>query len=255
MATEGTHKISMKEYTKSNHLKHQIIIYTWLSRLGSAGAAVFLVATLYVLTISYAASAISATLFFGCWSWKKDSNRNRDIYASGFEGEERLKNTLQRTLSDEYTAFFNIVAKRIGEIDCLVIGPSGFYIFEAKNYSGEIIHDESGWWRIKRGGRFTRAERINSPSGQVLSSLNRLKKYLRQNGIDIWIEGVVILTNPSALLTLDKEPKGVKAITIHETGTVFNSKGLSREKSLKGLYLPSAKFKIKEESDMMKTKS
>lgn len=211
----------MKEYTKSNHLKQKIEIYTWLSRLTSAGTAAFFVIALLALPRSYAASAISAALFLGCCSWNKDFLRQREIYTAGFEGEQILRNALGRILSNEYSAFFNVIIDGVGEIDCFVIGPSGLYVFEAKNNSGEIIHDENGWWRIKGKGRFARSEQLKSPSAQLLRTLNRLKRFLKKHGINVWLEGVIVFTNPAASLTLAKEPTSVKAITIHQIESVF----------------------------------
>lgn len=123
----------MKEYTESNHLKRKIMMFTWLSRLSSAGTAVFFVIVLIALGRSYAASAISAALFLGCCRWKKDFINQREIYAAGFEGEQILRNALRKMLTDEYSAFFNIIIDGVGEIDCIVIGPAGLYVIEAKH--------------------------------------------------------------------------------------------------------------------------
>ena len=212
----------MKEYTKSDHLKRNIKLYTWLSRLTSAGTAVFFVIALLALTKSYTTSAISAALFLGCCSWKKNFLRQREIYTAGFEGEQILKNALGRMLSNEYSAFFNIIIDGVGEIDCLVIGPSGLYIFEVKHHTGEIVYDENGWWRTKGRGRFARSEQLKSPSGQVLGTLNRLKKFLIRHGANVWIEPIVVFTNPAASLTLAKKPIGVKAITVDRIKSVIN---------------------------------
>ena len=232
----------MNEYTKSDHLKRNINLYTWLSRLTSAGTAVFFVIALLALTRSYTASAISAALFLGCCSWNKDFTRQREIFTSGFEGEQLLRNSLSKTLSNEYSAFFNIIIDGVGEIDCLVIGPSGLYIFEAKHHTGEIVHDEDGWWRIKGRGRVARSEQLKSPSSQVLGTLNRLKKFLRKRGANVWIEPVVVFTNPAASLTVVKELNGVKVITIHQIESIFNEEynlslkdGQKIESLLKGI--------------------
>ena len=133
-----------------------------------------------------------------------------------------MRKSLSKILSNEYSAFFNVVIRGVGEIDCFVIGPSGLYIFEAKHHTGEIVYDEDGWWRIRGRGRFVRSEQLKSPTGQVLGTLSRLKKFLRKHGANVWIEPVVVFTNPAASLTLAKEPIGAKAITIDRIKSVIN---------------------------------
>jgi hypothetical protein len=58
-------------------------------------------------------------------------------------------------LSDEYTAYYNFPVNGDGgifDIDYILVGPSGVYVFEVKHHHGLILHRNGNWARIKVAG-------------------------------------------------------------------------------------------------------
>lgn len=69
-------------------------------------------------------------------------------WAKGADGEQRLANRLDRELSDIAVVLHDRkVPKTRGNIDHLVIAPSGIWIVDAKNYSGKVERRDVGGWR------------------------------------------------------------------------------------------------------------
>lgn len=70
-------------------------------------------------------------------------NRQRKlflIFRSGRLGELRITKELQK-LPDSFSVFSGFVPKGRGDIDFVVIGPTGIYAVETKNHSGRIGFD------------------------------------------------------------------------------------------------------------------
>jgi hypothetical protein len=60
-------------------------------------------------------------------------------YADGASGEERVAKAL-RNLSDEFHVIHGIETPH-GDVDHLVIGPTGVFCLDAKHWSGNVTHD------------------------------------------------------------------------------------------------------------------
>ena len=150
------------------------------------------------------AIVIGAIVFFGFIIVRSspDSYREADskILASGIEGERIAANILSR-LSDEYVVYQDVVISYGGgssEIDNIVVGPSGVFAVETKNHNGNIVgnYEEHTWEqeKIGRGGSLY-SEELHSPVKQIGTHIYRLANYLRDNGVQIYVEGAVLFTN------------------------------------------------------------
>ncbi len=194
--------------------------------LCAAGAVFFSLAGAGLLAKNVIAAAISFGAMILCILYFQKLSAERGIRAAGLKGEKALRKALKRMLPDEYTAFFNIIPGGGREIDCLLVGPSGVYAFEAKHSKGEILYNENGWRQIKAKGRNSYCKNPGSLSGQIKSAVHGLKRHLKGNGIDVWIEAVLVFTHPETALSISRDLEGIKAVTIDKIGTVIGNKDI-----------------------------
>lgn len=74
--------------------------------------------------------------------------RDEAIWTSGSEGERGVAEALSSQLSDEWTLISGYRNAK-GEIDQLLIGPSGVMAIEVKAINGVVHCDGDAWWRDK----------------------------------------------------------------------------------------------------------
>lgn len=130
-----------------------------------------------------------------------------DILVSGISGE-RIAAKVLATLPDRYTVFQNVIVYYDGkksEIDNIVVGNSGVFIIEVKNHNGHIVGDvEDTYWtqhKVGRGGT-SYANEIYSPVRQVGTQIYCLANYLRQEGVNTYIQGMVYFVNKNCQVSL-----------------------------------------------------
>ncbi|MDD5111386.1 MAG: nuclease-related domain-containing protein [Candidatus Altiarchaeota archaeon] len=170
----------------------------------------FLATMLFVLGIRPYASVglvmIPLSYVLGVYAYM-----NYLTWSSGPRGERRVLEDLMR-LSDDYFLARNVViAPSRGDIDYIVIGPTGVFVVETKNVGGVVSCDGDTWSRHKvgRGGRIYRLG-VGNPSRQVNRSAKNLKDFLLKHKADIfgsnvphlWVNSVLVFTNENASLNL-----------------------------------------------------
>lgn len=135
------------------------------------------------------------------------SANDTDILVSGINGE-RIATKILSTLPDGYTVFQNVIVnydKKKSEIDNIVVGRSGVFIVEVKNHNGHIEGNlKDKYWiqhKVGRGGTPYTDEMYN-PVKQVGTQIYCLANYLRQNGVNTYIEGVVYFANNTCSVSL-----------------------------------------------------
>ena len=118
---------------------------------------------------------------------------------AGRLGEKVATTIIREVLNDDDTLFTNVEIFADGkqtELDNLVINSHGIYIFEVKNYSGELYgtKEDYEWLQSKMtpGGNFHQ-KNVKNPIKQVNRQVYILSRFLKENGIDAWVEGYVIL--------------------------------------------------------------
>lgn len=213
----------MKEYCKSNHLRAAYWRAIGLMALCAVGAVIFFLAGVGLLAVNVIAAIASFGAALLCIWYFQRMNDERGIRAAGLEGEKALRKALKRMLPDEYAAFFNIIPEGGREIDCLLVGPSGVYAFEAKHSKGKISYNANGWRQVKGRGKNAYYKKLGSPSGQIRGAVGGLKRYLKNKGIDVWIEAVLVFTHPEAALSISRDMDGIKVVTIDKIGTAIGS--------------------------------
>ncbi|OPY66894.1 MAG: Nuclease-related domain protein [Syntrophorhabdaceae bacterium PtaU1.Bin034] len=147
-------------------------------------------------------------------------------YLQGMQGERILRNRLRSSgLSDEYTSYYNLPVNGNGktsDIDCVLVGPLGAFVFEAKHHRGLIFHRNGIWTQIKAGRRGTPyAVHLGDPAVQVSRNIRFLKTRLEGTCLNSpWIHGTIVFTNPCALLDING-PRWVKAVAVKDLHQIF----------------------------------
>jgi len=131
-------------------------------------------------------------------------------YRAGIIGERKVTRMLLAALSDEYSMFNDVKLKSMasGNIDHIVVGPTGIFVIETKNYKGKISYYGDNWEGVGR----------RSPSRQARINAMRIKKVLTSStsleSKSFWIQGIVVLAERRAKITERKRPKDVKVTTL-----------------------------------------
>ncbi len=101
----------------------------------------------------------------------------------GFSGEQLVGQVLARELPQDFVLINGLKLPRgSGDIDHLVVGPSGVFMLETKTMAGQIECAPDGTWRRTRIGRAgtAYAAYIGDPAAQVLWTL-RSSAHTRSN--------------------------------------------------------------------------
>jgi len=163
---------------------------------------VFFVSTLgMLLTLSvniYEEGALLASLvpLGGFYFFLRRYNR----YNGGLEGEERVAKLLRGNLGDDYFLINDLYLNSGGDIDHVVLGPTGVFVLETKNWSGEISCHGDYWQRIGRG-KF----KGGNPSLQVKRNAAKIARLIYASNAEnrLNIENIVEFTNSHAILHLN----------------------------------------------------
>ncbi len=108
-----------------------------------------------------------------------------------------IKSALKK---DDYL-FSNVTVihdNREAELDNVIVNKHGVFIIEVKNYSGELygLEDDYEWDKINTtayGNSY--CKKVKNPIIQVKRQVYILAKYLKYNGIEVCVEGYVLLMN------------------------------------------------------------
>lgn len=121
------------------------------------------------------------------------------VLVHGAKGEAELRKTLKRGLGDDYTCFFGIPVDGKGDFDCLVIGPDSVFAIESKHHGGIIDERDEDLVQIKIGRRGSfYPGKLKRPVWQLGSTIHKFKEMLKEEKIDVWMEGLLVFTNSDA---------------------------------------------------------
>ncbi len=142
-------------------------------------------------------------------------------YRCGMRGEQVLRaHLLSSGLGDHYTAYYNLPLNgngRNSDIDCVLVGPSGPFVFEVKHHHGLIFYRNGVWARIKMGRKGTLYRvQLGDPGAQLYRNIRKLKEMLGHTD-GFWFHGAVVFTNPQAVLDIEGL-RWVRAITVRGPG-------------------------------------
>jgi Nuclease-related domain/TadE-like protein len=141
----------------------------------------------------------------------------------GLSGERHVGQVLARELPQEYVLVNGLKLPRgAGDIDHLVVGPSGVFLLETKTMAGRIVCEPDGSWRRTKVGRAGTpyAAYIGDPAAQVQRNIFAVRDCLRTQlpGLfrrpPLWIEGLVVFPHPRT--ELDAEHSRVPAMRLDQ---------------------------------------
>lgn len=132
------------------------------------------------------------------WTFESASER------AGRHGEEIAAEIISRVLGEGDHLLTNIEITYDGrrvEMDCIVVNKFGAFIFEVKNYSGQLVGDEDDyeWQKIKitdTGNMY--AKQVKNPIRQLKRQVYLLAHYLQSHRIRVWVDGYVILLHQNS---------------------------------------------------------
>jgi hypothetical protein len=148
-------------------------------------------------------------LMIACCYYFLAQGRN---FKKGTIGEERVTRTLSTALNNEYSMLNDVKLRGIagGNIDHVVVGPTGIFVIETKNIKGKISYYGDNWEGVGR----------KSPSRQARINAMKIRKLLTSSSEPVsrplWIQGIVVFTNYKAEITVRKPPEHVKVTKIDE---------------------------------------
>lgn len=136
------------------------------------------------------------------------------VLNAGVVGENTTRQLI-RHLPGNYIAVSNVRIEFEGstsELDMIVVGPTGVFVIETKNYSGSIVGkvEDTNWKRAKRieyGQNY--AASFYSPVKQVATHAYRLSKFLKKNKIFVWVQGLVYFSDSAASIKISGNTKKI----------------------------------------------
>jgi hypothetical protein len=128
--------------------------------------------------------------------------RRYRIYNGGWAGEKLVVKMLGSRLSDDYFLLNDLhLSLGGGDIDHIVLGPSGVFVLETKNWRGEVTCCGDEWHRAGRPNF------KSSPSLQVKRNTAKIKQILDSiqslRSLNVEVEGLVVFTNNHSTLHLN----------------------------------------------------
>ncbi len=162
---------------------------------GSIGASIML--PLYaVLGGGGAAVAIHAivVIALAMWAWK--IMKDAQVRIQGAGGELGVKMTL-RGLDERFRVLGSVVIGKKGDIDFVVIGPTGVWVIEVKSHKGRI-RVENG--RLLRDNRPFDKDFLRQAWGATYALKDELKRCIP---MAIHIQPIVVFSSPYAKLGIE----------------------------------------------------
>lgn len=175
---------------KSSKYNSILIIGAFFSLIGLLGFIVTFL-SLFILIIG------AGLIYYGYNNGKSWNN--------GIKGEYIVAEYLNQ-LPEDYFVFNDVkFPGSYGNLDHVVVGPTGIYVIETKNYKGFFLVKGNEFF-YKNGNRVKKAK--GQPGKQVMANSMSLKKFLEDNGVDmdgIWISSIVTLIDNN--FKIEQKPK------------------------------------------------
>lgn len=125
-------------------------------------------------------------------------------YSSGIIGEKKVAAELTR-LSDKYHMFFNVYVKGEGDIDAVIVGPTGVLAIEVKRITGGTLFIKDDKWYVKN------SRGIRPLATDPVSQVKRAATFLHKFILDTWVDAVVALVDCRSEIYEHKKVRILKA--------------------------------------------
>jgi len=145
--------------------------------------------------------------------------RQNRRYKKGFDGERQLTKLLSSVLDDQYVLINDVEFRDgSGNIDHVVLGPTGIFAIETKNQRGMIECNGDVWNGVVG----------QNPSKQARNNAVRIYNRIRSSEVfkseKPWVQGVVVFTNKDVKLNI-QNPINVEIMKIDELANYILTKG------------------------------
>jgi Nuclease-related domain len=141
-----------------------------------------------------------------------DDTDTEEKIRAGIAGEQLVAAELGRALADDWTLLHGYRNRR-GEIDHLLVGPSGLFAIEVKNINATVYIDGDRWRADKYDnyGNLLEQRPIadrqgRSPSEQLNEPAAELERFLRERGQRVTVQRMVVLTHRRSRLGQSRHP-------------------------------------------------
>lgn len=126
---------------------------------------------------------------------------NLKLLRKGQQGEETVLNIFFSSLDHKWTIFRNVIipGTKFGDIDLILVGPTGIWCFEVKNYSGEF-RNIGDTWEHKVGSDWKPA--YGNTSKQAKRNAARVSTFLKSHQLTQWVHPVIVWANPESTIDI-----------------------------------------------------
>lgn len=159
---------------------------------------------------------------------------------SMIEHSYKATNKVLSGLPDSYTVYNNVFINE-SKLDRVVVGNNGVFIILDRSIKG-VIHcdkDQKSWIVDKTGrGGGSYTSNVGNPLKQLGWQIHTLSKYLKDNGVNIWIDGCVYFSNSDSDLLnkpygcFDSDKEVVSFILNYTPKKKINPQMINRVKDL-----------------------
>ena len=153
---------------------------------------------------------------------------------AGKRGEEYVQNLIRSVLNENDTLLTNISLEyenRKTELDNVIVNKYGVFIIEVKYYVGKLHGSEEDyeWLKVKTTDADEIYEKVvKNPIPQVKRQIDITARYLRDYGINVWVEGYAYFVNNNS--AVDSEHVLYDKEDIDHTVHTFKRNRLSKKK-------------------------
>jgi len=155
-------------------------------------------------------------------------DRQIENYRQGQEGEDRVVDVMRQSLDGNWALFRNVTlpGRSRGDIDAVLVGPSGVWALEIKTLAGEY-RNTGEHWEYRAGNRWTLLKR--SPSRQAQNNAARLSSFLKADGIRQWVTAAVVWADPESPLSVEHPMVAVWTMDrlSEELGNIWQGRAIS----------------------------
>ena len=139
-----------------------------------------------------------------------------------------MPSLLGHSLSDDYYLINDLYLQGGGgDIDHVVLAPTGVFVLETKNWSGNITVNGDEWHRDRNRAAGS------SPSNQVKRNTQKIRNILDHSpnlrALNVWIEGIVVIASIHAQLHLNNPT--VPILLAQEVPNYIKNRGAQRRLS------------------------
>ena len=164
------------------------------------------------------------------WPIKK-LDKEIENYREGQKGEDRVVEIISHNLDGNWSLFRNVSlpGRKRTDLDAVLVGPSGVWVLEIKNFTGE--HRNIGeHWEYRAENRWKHAKK--SPSRQAQNNAIRLANFLKADGIQQWVIPAVVWANQESPLIVENPTVAVWLIDQlpDELGNVWHRDMVPKDK-------------------------